>query len=58
MKENMKIIITELKDKAQKQDLKTTQNYLEMWNPVHFVTSNQVKKIAKDVFEELQRKNL
>lgn len=58
IKENLKILITELKEKAQKQEVKTIQSYLDMWSPVQFVTANQARKLAKDVFEELQRKNL
>lgn len=58
IKENLKIIITELKDSAKKEEVAVIQKYLDIWNPVNFVTNNQAKKIAKDTFEEMQRKHL
>lgn len=58
IKENIKIIIREVKESAKKQEVEVIQKYLDMWNPVHFVTAEQVKKISKDVYEQMQRKPL
>ena len=58
IQENLKIIISELKQSAKKQEISTIQHYLDMWNPVQFITKDQAKKLAKDVYEEMQRKNL
>jgi len=55
VKDHVKLIATEMQNAAKEEDLKVIKNYLNLWNPVKFTSQNQVKKIAKDVFEEMQR---
>lgn len=54
LKNAIKMIISDLQDAARSEDVKVIQNYLNLWNPVQFVTPNQVKKIIIDVLKEEQ----
>jgi predicted RNase H-like nuclease (RuvC/YqgF family) len=54
LKENMRIIITDLQTAAKEEDVKIIKGYLDLWNPVNFITVAQTKKVAQDVFEEMQ----
>lgn len=50
--ESMKIIITEviseLKNSARKTDLDVLKRYIDMWNPINFVTENTVEKLIDE----------
>jgi chromosome segregation ATPase len=48
----MLLMIKEIRQCAKEQDLKVLQRYLEMWEPLRFVTRNEVAKIVKEVLEK------
>ena len=54
IKQNLDLVIKELKMTAGKDELNTIKRYLDIWNPVKFVTENQVEKII----DEKLKKNL
>lgn len=49
LKEKIRLIIRELKQTAKDEDVKVLQNYVDAWEPMNFVTLNQVEKIVKDI---------
>jgi seryl-tRNA synthetase len=51
-KEKMVLIIRELKLTAKAEDVKVLENYVNLWEPVNFVTVNTVEKIVRDVIRE------
>ena len=36
---------------AKKDDVQVMKKYLELWEPIHFVTQEQVEKIVQDMLE-------
>lgn len=48
-------IIKELRLTARKNDIDVIKRYIELWDPVKFVTAEYAEKIARDVFEELRK---
>ncbi|MFW5746217.1 MAG: hypothetical protein ACOCWQ_01560 [Nanoarchaeota archaeon] len=52
MKDNMQLIIEELKSTAKNQDVKVLQKYIDIWQPIQFVTAKQVERIVRDVLRE------
>jgi len=44
LKETMKHLIKELELFARKEDVKFLEKYINFWNPVNFVTSEELKK--------------
>jgi hypothetical protein len=45
------LIIKELKLTAKKEDVDVMKRYVELWNPMRFVTKDQVEKIVREVLE-------
>ncbi len=45
MKDTMKHLISELEQYARKEDVKVLEKYVNLWNPMKFVTESELKKI-------------
>lgn len=50
------LLIKELRLSAKKEDLDVLKKYVELWEPIKFVTETQVENIVKDILEEMRRK--
>ncbi len=48
------MIIKELRMSASKNDVDGLKKYVELWEPVKFVTQNQVEKIVEEKIDELR----
>jgi len=46
------MIIKEIQLGAKKEDVDSLMKYIEMWEPVKFVTQNQVENIVREIMEE------
>ena len=46
------LIIKEIRMSAKKEDVDSLKKYVELWEPVKFVTQNQVESIVRDFMEE------
>ena len=44
MKDTMKHLISELEQYARKEDVKVLEKYVNLWNPMKFVTESELKK--------------
>ncbi len=45
-------VAKELQIFAKKDDVKTLQKYVNLWEPIKFTTHDQVEKIVRDIIEE------
>ncbi|MFT4311725.1 MAG: hypothetical protein ACMXYF_00670 [Candidatus Woesearchaeota archaeon] len=52
IKSDMTKIIQELQQTAKQNEVKTLEKYIEIWNPVQFVTQKQVERIATDIVRQ------
>jgi len=52
LKDKIKLIIKELKLTAKSEQLQELQKYIEIWEPVNFVTRNEVQKIVERMMEQ------
>jgi hypothetical protein len=50
------MLIKELRLSAKKEDVDMLKKYVELWEPVNFVTQNQVEKIVEDIVESKKGK--
>jgi len=57
IKEKIRMIIKDLNESAKKEDITVLQKYINLWEPVNFVTRNEVKQILKEELSELEEKN-
>ncbi|PIY60636.1 hypothetical protein COY95_00740, partial [Candidatus Woesearchaeota archaeon CG_4_10_14_0_8_um_filter_47_5] len=51
-KEKMQLIIKELQTRAKKEDVQVLEKYVNLWEPMNFVTHTDVEKIVAKVLEE------
>jgi hypothetical protein len=49
------LVIKELKRSARKEDVEVLNKYINMWQPVNFVTREEVERIVKDFLEQKQK---
>lgn len=56
VKDKIKLIIKELSDCARKQDVDILKKYIEMWEPVNFVTRSELQKILDEYSENIKNK--
>lgn len=61
IKETLRHIIKEFDSFAKKEDLKVLEKYINMWNPLNFVTEQQVlelikKRVKKNVKKSARKK--
>ena len=49
VKEKMLEFVKELKESAKREEVKVLEKYINLWNPVKFVTQNEVEQIVKEM---------
>lgn len=52
IKEMILSIINELKATSKKEEVKVLEKYINLWEPVNFVTRNEVKDIIKEILNK------
>lgn len=52
LKDDLKVIISELKKTARIEQVDILKKYIDLWEPVNFVTKEQLRKIINDLKEE------
>lgn len=55
LKEKLILVIRELQTVARKEEVKVLERYINLWNPVKFVTQNEVEQIINEVLEKKQQ---
>ncbi|MFO8015942.1 MAG: hypothetical protein R6U32_02465 [Candidatus Woesearchaeota archaeon] len=53
LKEKVKLIVKELKETAKSEDVQMLEKYVNMWEPVNFVTKHDVERIVEDKLEQM-----
>lgn len=56
VKEKIVDLVKELKDSAKKEEVKVLEKYINLWNPVKFVTQNEVEQMIKDMLNREKSK--
>jgi len=57
LKDKILLIIKELQSVARKEDVRVLEKYINLWNPVRFVTHNEIEQIINEVLEKRDNKN-
>ena len=47
--EKISLIVKELNDSAKKEDIEVLQKYINLWDPMNFVTRKEVEKLIKEI---------
>ncbi len=52
IKEKIMEMVTDLEEAAKKEEVKVLEKYINFWNPVKFVTQNEVESMVKDILKK------
>jgi hypothetical protein len=58
IRDKMLLVIKELQSVARKEEVKVLEKYINLWNPIRFVTSNEVEQIVDDAIKNKSKKEL
>ena len=56
LREKLMLVIRELQTVARKEEVKVLEKYINLWNPIKFVTQNEVEQIINEVLEKRNEK--
>ncbi len=57
IKENLKEINREMQFFAKKENVKLLEKYINMWNPLNFVTEKELNKTVEEAIERMRKKS-
>lgn len=52
LKDKLVLVIKELQTVARREEVRVLEKYINLWNPVKFVTQNEVEQIINEVLEK------
>ena len=52
VKERILELVKEMQTSAKREEVKVLEKYINLWNPVKFVTQNEVEQIVKEMLEK------
>ena len=55
IKDKLVLVIRELQTVARKEEVKVLEKYINLWNPIKFVTQNEVEQIINEVLGKKQQ---
>src|SRR3989338_3481224 len=55
LREKFSLVVRELQTVARKEDVRVLEKYINLWNPIKFVTQNEVEQIISEVLEKKQQ---
>ncbi len=58
LKDKLILVIKELQNVARKEEVKVLEKYINLWNPVKFVTQNEVQQIIDEVLSKNNNRKL
>ena len=54
-REKLVLVIRELQTVARKEDVKVLEKYLNLWNPIKFVSQNEIEGIINEVLDKREK---
>ena len=55
LKDKLLLVIRELQTVARKEEVKVLEKYINLWNPIKFVSQNEVEQIINEVLDKKQQ---
>ena len=52
LKDKLLLVIRELQTVARKEEVKVLEKYINLWNPIRFVTQNEVEQIINEILDK------
>ena len=54
IKNTIKMVVTEMQAVAKRQDVEMLKKYITLWEPLNFVTRNEVRRLVAEALEDIQ----
>ena len=58
IKDKLILVIKELQSVARKEEVKVLEKYINLWNPLKFVSQNEVEQIINEILEKKSNRKL
>ncbi len=55
LKDKLSLVIKELQSVARKDEVKVLEKYINLWNPIKFVSQNEIEGIINEVIEKREK---
>ena len=55
LRDKLVLVIREMQTVARKEEVKVLEKYINLWNPIKFVTQNEVEQIINEILEKKQQ---
>ena len=55
VRDNLMLVIRELQSVARKEEVKVLEKYINLWNPVKFVSQNEIEGIINEVLDKREK---
>ena len=55
LRDKLSLVIKELQTVARKDEVKVLEKYINLWNPIKFVSQNEIEGIINDVLEKREK---
>ena len=56
-RDKLLLVIKELQTVARKDEVKVLEKYINLWNPIKFVSQNEIEGILNEVLEKREKEN-
>lgn len=57
IREKLSLVIKELQSVARKDEVKVLEKYINLWNPIKFVSQNEIDGIINEVLDKREKKD-
>ncbi len=57
IKDKLMLVIKELQTVARKEEVRVLEKYINLWNPVKFVSQNEIESIINEVIDKREKKS-
>lgn len=54
IKDRLLLIIKELRECAKKEEVKVLEKYINLWDPVNFITRNEIEGIVREIVDKIK----
>ncbi|MEK6967150.1 MAG: hypothetical protein AABX51_00810 [Nanoarchaeota archaeon] len=55
IKNTIKMVVSEIQVAAKRQDVEILKKYITLWEPLNFVTRNEVRRLVSEALEDIQQ---
>jgi uncharacterized protein (DUF342 family) len=57
LKDRMMMLIKEMELLARKESVETLRKYIDFWNPLNFVSKNEIEQIIREVIDKIRKES-